>query len=164
MKFGVKVLALSSVIAACSGGIVSRWEFSSVALPFRYHNLVPQFIDQAPKQLLEVIFPHFSANLGNVVAATPVTNQPELHWICDESAYYTVTMIDVDPMGDYDLLREASLWVVGNINDCDVHKGQVLTDWFPPSQINGTGNHRILTLLFQQPREITFEEKFITKG
>lgn len=57
MKFTVKrvLFVLSNVWAMCVGaGLFGRLEFSLNALPFRYHGIVPEFVHETPKQLLEV--------------------------------------------------------------------------------------------------------------
>lgn len=138
-------------------------EYSTVALPFRYNGIVPDFIDTAPKELLEMKFKKFFAYLGNEASASEVADQPKFSWRCDPDEYYTIYVTDIDPLGrDSPLLREVQLLVIGNIKHCDVSKGEVLTDWFPPSPVKGSGPHRIVAFLWEQKRKIKFEEEFVS--
>lgn len=55
MYIGAACLVFASVLTTCaSAGVFKRRGFSAVALPFKYHGIVPEFIDEAPKELLEV--------------------------------------------------------------------------------------------------------------
>lgn len=107
-------------------------------------------------------FPYFSANLGNIASASEVSSIPDLRWRCDRDTYYTLLMVDPNPMGrDNELGSEDQLWRVGNIKGCDVNKGQTLTDFIPPWPIDGSGLHIYYILIYQQKDEIFFEETFL---
>lgn len=47
------ICVFSALLAYCGGDILGR-RFSLVSLPFKYHKIVPDFIDEAPRELLQV--------------------------------------------------------------------------------------------------------------
>lgn len=103
-------------------------------------------------------------NLGTRIYASQVFSEPTLSWNCDPHSLYTLYMFDPDPLGQMSrLLAEVSHWVVGNIRECDIRKGQVLVDYHPPSPPIDTGSHRYIFLLFKQKGNINFEEQFIAR-
>lgn len=112
--------------------------------------------------ILQVNFPELRVYLGKRVTAAQVTEQPDLVWDCNRDDFYTLVMFDCDPLGQSTrLLAEFSHWIVGNIHECDVHEGQVLTDFLPSSPAADTGFHRYVFLMFKQDGRIHFEEPFI---
>lgn len=111
---------------------------------------------------MQVNFPHFIVNLGNIASASQVKEIPELQWQCDPNAYYTLLVSNPTPLGqDTELGSEAQLWRIGNVKDCDVNKGQTLSDYIPAWPLKGTGLHRFVYLLFKQKSKIFFEEPFL---
>lgn len=56
MKVAAVLISVLSVLVARSAGIelFNRNRFSLVTLPFKYYGIVPNFIDEAPKELLQV--------------------------------------------------------------------------------------------------------------
>lgn len=150
----------------CSAGDIFekvRYGTSSIDTAFRSHGIVPEFIDTAPKEYLRAAFSSgFEPNLGNTGTPTATTFQPKFIWNCNPDSYYTIHMFDGDVTGrESRLLSEAVLLTVGNIHGCDIYNGEVLTDWFPPVPQIGTGAHRLILLLYKQPKKIYFEEPFI---
>lgn len=58
--------------------------------------------------------------------------------------------------------REWQHWVVGNIPEDKVAKGEVLTEYFGPAPPQNTGSHRYVFLLYKQNQgSITFDERRI---
>lgn len=50
----VTICILSALAIVCNGGEFFGSRFSVVTLPFKYHKIVPDFIDEGPRELLQV--------------------------------------------------------------------------------------------------------------
>jgi phosphatidylethanolamine-binding protein (PEBP) family uncharacterized protein len=58
--------------------------------------------------------------------------------------------------------REWQHWVVGNIPEDKVPKGEILTEYVGPAPPKNTGSHRYVFLLYKQNQgSITFDERRI---
>ena len=69
---------------------------------------------------------------------------------------YTLMMIDPDaPNRTHPVSRSWVHWLVTNIGDADVTKGEIIMDYNPPSPPAGTGEHRYVFLLFKQDGRVT---------
>lgn len=103
-----------------------------------------------------------SARLGNKLTASDVTEAPEVSWDCDRQNIYTIVAFDPDVLGTGNkLLSEGRLWFVANITDCDVEKGETVVEYLPPIPFYGSGDHRIVVLVYKQNPNVYYEEPFV---
>ncbi|XP_018566689.1 phosphatidylethanolamine-binding protein homolog F40A3.3 isoform X1 [Anoplophora glabripennis] len=138
--------------------------FSSAVKSMEQHEVVPDVIDVAPKQLVEVKYPSgVTVNLGNVLTPTQVKDQPNVSWEADNNSFYTLCMTDPDaPSRQQPKFREWHHWLVSNIPGNDVSKGEVLSEYVGSGPPPNTGLHRYVFLVYKQSTKLNFDEKRLT--
>ncbi|CAH1155348.1 unnamed protein product [Phaedon cochleariae] len=144
--------------------LVSSRFFSSVVRSMEKHGVVPDVVDVAPEQVIEVSYPSGAkVEHGNVLTPTLVKDVPTVKWEADKSAFYTVCMTDPDaPSRKEPKFREWHHWLVGNVPGSDVGKGEVLSQYVGSGPPQGTGLHRYVFLVYKQNGKLTFDEKRLT--
>ncbi|KAK9723173.1 Phosphatidylethanolamine-binding protein [Popillia japonica] len=110
------------------------------------HEVVPDVIDSAPKEVVEVNYSSgVKVDFGNVLTPTQVKDVPTVKWDADNTALYTLCMTDPDaPSRKEPTFREWHHWLVGNI----------------PGE--GTGLHRYVFLVYKQNGKLNFDEPRLT--
>jgi hypothetical protein len=86
--------------------------------------------------------------LGAVLSIPAVTYTPT------PDTFYTLVMVDPDAPSRADAEGEYRHWVVANIPGAEINKGEVLQDWAPPSPPSGSGLHRYVFILYEQPERL----------
>uniref|UniRef100_A0A1I8QCD4 Phosphatidylethanolamine-binding protein n=1 Tax=Stomoxys calcitrans TaxID=35570 RepID=A0A1I8QCD4_STOCA len=126
------------------------------------NEVIPDVLDEGPKEVLKVTFDNGAkVNMGNELTPTQVQNQPHVEWDSEEGAYYTLLMTEPDAPSRADKsVGEWQHWLVGNIAGNDVAKGTLLSGYQGSGPMLGTGLHRYVYLLFKQPHQLEFDEKF----
>lgn len=125
---------------------------SSISSKMEEFRVVPDVIDEAPKELLEVVYSSdVKANLGNEVTPKQVKYTPILDWKADSNVLYTVLMTDPDAPAQFSEFRH---WLVVNIPGNDLSKGQTIFDYVGAGPPKRTGIHRYVFLVFKQPNII----------
>ncbi|KAL1458528.1 hypothetical protein WDU94_008670 [Cyamophila willieti] len=128
---------------------------------FRKHNIVPQLILEAPKDVLEVVYPdNIKASLGTELTPTQVKSEPQLHWTAEPEVKYTVVMEDPDAASSTGFLH----WLVVNIPGSAIISGQVKAEYVGSGPPKGTGLHRYIFYVYKQPGDIEFTEPFASKS
>ncbi|KRX98670.1 Phosphatidylethanolamine-binding -like protein F40A3.3 [Trichinella pseudospiralis] len=155
-----KVLSLNRHF---SRSILSKFSYSSMPSlkdKFEEHKVIPDVVDQAPTQLLEVKYKSgVQADLGNVLTPTQVKEPPSLNWVTTPGALYTIVLTDPDaPSRQNPKFREWHHWLVANIPGCEINKGEVLSDYIGSGPPQGTGLHRYVFLVYQQKSNLTDKE------
>ncbi|KRZ77496.1 Dedicator of cytokinesis protein 1 [Trichinella papuae] len=158
--FSCKVLSLNRHF---SRSILSKFCYSSMPSlkdKFEEHKIIPDVVDQAPTQHLEVKYKSgVQADLGNVLTPTQVKEPPSLKWVATPGALYTMVMTDPDaPSRQNPKFREWHHWLVANIPGCEINKGEVLSDYIGSGPPQGTGLHRYVFLVYQQKSNLTDKE------
>ncbi|KAB0797455.1 hypothetical protein PPYR_08449 [Photinus pyralis] len=122
--------------------------------------VIPDVIDKKPTNYLTVTYANnVKVNEGNELTPPQAKSAPELEWNTDPDKLYLLAMVDPDaPSRNNPKFREWQHWIVGNIPGCDVKKGDVISEYIGPKPPQGTGLHRYVLLVYQQPHEITFDE------
>lgn len=96
-------------------------------------------------------------NLGNELTPTQVRDSPEVNWISNSLKYYTLVMVDPDvPSRRLPLLREFKHWIVVNIPGNKVDEGETLAEYVGSAPSRGSGLHRYVFLVYEQPRKMPF--------
>ncbi|XP_055903903.1 protein D3-like [Eupeodes corollae] len=107
------------------------------------------------------------ANKGKELTPTEVKNQPIIDWNSKDSFFYTLMMIhsETTPECIKTLTKECQFhhWLVVNISGNDVSSGDIISEYLSSGPSKGTGLHLYVFLLYKQPRELEFEEKFINR-
>jgi len=125
--------------------------------------IVPEVVDTVPKSVLDVKYGALSVDLGNVLTPTQVQKPPTVNWNGDPDKLYVLCMTDPDAPSRADpKFREWHHWLVGNIKGNDLSTGEVLSDYVGSGPPEGTGLHRYVFLVYQQPGKIAFDEKRLT--
>lgn len=137
---------------------------SNLVKTMEKQQVVPDVIDAAPKEILEVSYPSgVKVNQGNVLTPTQVKDPPTVTWKVENDGLYTICMTDPDaPSRKTPKFREWHHWLVGNIPGGDVSKGEVLSEYVGSGPPKGTGLHRYVFLVYKQPGKIEFKEKKLT--
>jgi len=133
---------------------------------FKSHHVVPDVIDTWPPSVAQIEYD--SKNIvraGNHLEVSHTQNQPKrIYW--DEpkgsSYYYTLMMVDPDaPNAKTHEYRHWLHWLITNIpssaahaDHFDVHKGNVLATYQGPAPPAGSGPHRYVFLIYQQPDQL----------
>lgn len=96
-------------------------------------------------------------DLGNELTPTQVKDQPQVQFAGDSGKFYTLVMTDPDaPSRIEPTYREFKHWVVVNIPGSDVEKGENLAEFVGSGPPMGTGLHRYVFLVYEQPRKLPF--------
>ncbi|XP_022650844.1 protein D3-like isoform X1 [Varroa jacobsoni] len=124
------------------------------------HQVVPDVIDQVPCNVLKVEYPNgFQCALGNILTPTQVRDQPKVSWTAEPGALYTLVMADLDaPCREEPTLKEVKHWVVGNIENGQLDRGETLVGYRGSRPPKNSGLHRYVFLLYKQAGRITFGE------
>ncbi|XP_043266416.1 protein D2-like isoform X2 [Venturia canescens] len=144
-------------------GIETRF-LSTMAEALKTHGVVPDVIDNLPKDVLKVAYSgDLVVEIGKEFTPTQVKDKPIVKWNADSAAFYTLCMTDPDaPSRKEPTYREWHHWLVGNIPGDKVADGEVLSDYIGSGPPPNTGLHRYVFLLYKQPSKITFDEKRLT--
>ncbi|GFY59127.1 phosphatidylethanolamine-binding protein 1 [Trichonephila inaurata madagascariensis] len=138
---------------------------SSEALKaFEKHGVVPDVISSAPKAVAEIKYKDAVVNLGNELTPTQVKDIPtHIQWPAKQGALYTLCMTDPDAPSRKDpKYREWHHWLVVNIPENDVSSGTVMSEYVGSGPPEGTGLHRYVFLIYEQPGKLNCDEKKLT--
>ncbi|CAB3219860.1 unnamed protein product [Arctia plantaginis] len=137
---------------------------SDVVSSFEVHEIVPDIVPKAPNAVASVLYPSgVVVNLGNVLMPSSVQETPIVEWDADSNQFYTLAMIDADPPSRAEpTAREYQHWLVGNVPGANIEEGERLSDYIGSGPPAGTGLHRYVFLVYQQPGKLTFDEPRLT--
>ncbi|XP_015514199.1 protein D2-like [Neodiprion virginianus] len=133
---------------------------ADVASEFQSANITSDILKgHGPTDLIEVKYGNNVVNLGNELTPTQVKQIPEIHYKHEGGVLYTLVMTDPDvPTRGYN--REFNHWLVGNIPEESVEKGEVLAEYVGSGPPQGSGLHRYVFLVYRQDQgAITFDER-----
>lgn len=128
------------------------------------HNVIPDVINSAPPQVLDITFPSgVKVEQGNILPPTKVKDIPVVKWKCENNVLHTLCKIDPDAPSRTDpKFREWHHWLVINIPGNDVSKGETLSEYIGAGPPKGTGLHRYVYLVFKQKGVLSCSEKKLT--
>ncbi|XP_050552649.1 protein D2 isoform X1 [Spodoptera frugiperda] len=137
---------------------------SSIAKSFETHMVVPDVVPKAPQALLSVKYPSGAEVAeGNVLTPTMVKDIPSVSWDASPDQFYTLAMTDPDAPSRQDpKFREWHHWLVANIPGNNVAAGENLSQYVGSGPPQGTGLHRYVFLVYQQPGKLSFDEPRLT--
>uniref|UniRef100_A0AC34FVV2 Phosphatidylethanolamine-binding protein n=1 Tax=Panagrolaimus sp. ES5 TaxID=591445 RepID=A0AC34FVV2_9BILA len=114
---------------------------SQVSEAFAYHGIIPDVIQKAPENKLNVSFGNgLKVELGNVLTPSQVKKQPHnIEWNADKNALYTLVKTDLDaPSRDDPKFREWLHWLVVNIPGTNVGDGKILSEYIGPGPLDNS--------------------------
>ncbi|XP_033102660.1 protein D3-like [Anneissia japonica] len=126
------------------------------------HQVVPDVLDKVPANVLEVRYSDLVVDLGTVLTPTQVQNPPTyLKWAAEEGGLYTIVMTDPDAPSRQDpRVREFHHWMMVNVPETDVSKGDTWSEYIGSGPPKGTGLHRYVLIVYkQQGRIVPTEDK-----
>ncbi|XP_072395828.1 protein D2-like [Diabrotica undecimpunctata] len=138
--------------------------YSTLSKNMEKHGVVPDVIDVAPEQEVEVSYPSgVKVDSGNELTPTQVKDIPTVKWPADKDSLYTLCMTDPDaPSRKEPKFREWHHWLVGNIPGGDVSQGEVLSEYVGSGPPPNTGLHRYVFLVYKQNGKLKFDEPRLT--
>nr|XP_056715626.1 phosphatidylethanolamine-binding protein 1-like [Euleptes europaea] len=118
--------------------------------------------DERPAQPLRVRYGALELEeLGQALTPTQVQNCPtSIAWNgCDPHKLYTVILTDLDvPSRANPKMREWHHFLVTNMKGNDISSGCILSDYVGSAPAKGTGLHRYVWLVYEQPQRLTCDE------
>lgn len=127
------------------------------------NGIVPDVIDEAPKEKLTVIYDNKNLELGEELTPTEVKNQPKVSWVADPNKFYFLSMVDPDaPSRKQPEFAQVNHWAVGNIKGNDLNTGKIIAEYRGSGPPKGSGLHRYVFLVFEQNGKLVFNEKLIS--
>uniref|UniRef100_A0A3Q3Q9R3 Phosphatidylethanolamine binding protein 1 n=1 Tax=Monopterus albus TaxID=43700 RepID=A0A3Q3Q9R3_MONAL len=129
-------------------------------------SLALQEVEEKPAQPLTIKYGSVEIDeLGKTLTPTQVQNRPtSIEWEgCDSSKLYTLAMTDPDaPSRKNPKYREWHHFLVVNMKGNDVSSGWVLSDYVGSGPPQGTGLHRYVWLVYEQPGSLSCSEPILT--
>lgn len=103
--------------------------------------------------IFQVSYPSgVTVDLGKELTPTQVKDEPNVSWEAEKDAYYTLLMTDPDAPSRADHpFREVRHWLVMNIPESAVEKGDAIFEYRGSGAPKGTGLHRYIFLVYKQP-------------
>ncbi|XP_022654422.1 protein D3-like [Varroa destructor] len=129
--------------------------------------VVPDVLPIAPKANVEVDYGNGAVlRLGNTLTPTQVKNPPtSVTWPVENGAFYTLAMVDPDaPSREKPTLREVKHWLVVNIPEMDIGKGEEIAGYRGSGPPKGTGLHRYVVVVYKQPGRIEVPDKKVASS
>ncbi|CAH0753918.1 unnamed protein product [Bemisia tabaci] len=135
-------------------------------------DVVPDVINTYPESECEVIYSCMNCpedgrvvDFGTEIHPIETQVEPSVEWPADPNLNYALVLVDPDvPSKAVPTMREWQHWLVVNIPGIDFMSGKVLTEYQGATPPNGTGPHRYVFSVYQQPRKnMTFVEPKIEK-
>lgn len=102
--------------------------------------------------------------LGNILTPTQTKDKPQVSWPTERGAYYTLIMTDPDaPSRENHSYREIRHWMVMNIPESTVQKGDEVAGYIGAGPPKNTGLHRYVFLVYKQSQgKIQHTENYVT--
>ncbi|KAJ8952505.1 hypothetical protein NQ318_003301 [Aromia moschata] len=133
---------------------------------FKDNEVTPDVISIIPDGVLEVRYPSGNeVKLGNELAPRDVKEIPEIRYDADPDSFYTLILTDPDaPSRRNPTRREWNHWLVVNVPGTNISGGEVITEYVGSAPPKGSGLHRYVFVLFEQPGKLTFNEPHHSKN
>ncbi|GFS50793.1 phosphatidylethanolamine-binding protein 1 [Trichonephila inaurata madagascariensis] len=130
---------------------------------FREKRIVPNIIPSTPQGPITVQYTtEHGIDCGVTLNASETKDQPGIAFRAMNSRkLHTLVMFDPDtpkPASPY--LANYRNWVVEDIPGDKFYKGYVVSSFAPPNPPFGSEPHRIIFLIYQQPRDDKLQESF----
>ncbi|XP_003705914.1 protein D2 [Megachile rotundata] len=151
MKYSVLIGILTYGVLAVVADTRSEFEAAKI---------VPDVVDVAPTDKIEVKYGEKAIEFGTELTPMETQKAPEIHYKNEGGVLYTLIMTDPDVPSTKGYRREFCHWLVGNIPEEKIEKGEVLAEYVGPAPPKGSGKHRYVFLVYKQNQgAITFDER-----
>lgn len=118
-------------------------------------------MDTPPKTKLEVTYPTSGKTVeyGEELTPTDVIEKPIVTYNGTQEKYQTLLMVDSDVPGRSNpYIRSFRHWFVGNIPGNNIEEGSTISKYVGLGTPEGTGYHRYVFLVYEQPGLLEFDE------
>lgn len=92
---------------------------------FTEFGVIPDVLNKAPDQILQIDYGNLSVNRGNELRPSQVAVEPSnISWEADPNKLYTLVFVDPDALSkSFHIFRAVLHWLVINIPGTDLTKG-----------------------------------------
>ncbi|XP_060080661.1 large ribosomal subunit protein mL38-like [Ylistrum balloti] len=94
---------------------------------------------------------------GNMISPSEVDKKPDVEYNYSPNKMYTLVLTAPDSHLQENK-AEYLHWLVGNIPEDNLDKGEELCCYLPPFPVRGTGYHRYVFVLYEQEKKIDFSQ------
>lgn len=120
---------------------------------FNTYGLVKKVVERIPPKQLAVRYGNTEVYPGITLTPSMTKSYPQIRFDNEPGVFYALIMNDPDfPSRSDPKFAEFSQWLVLNIHDGDVNKGDAIHEYTGPLPSRGTGHHRYVFMLYKQPR------------
>ncbi|KAI5454519.1 hypothetical protein NCC49_003417 [Naganishia albida] len=169
-SFTTALVAAAGLTQTAFAQGASELQLAGVKANFEQAQLVPQFLPTFnPSALLNVSFGGDNVLPGTPLAATAVSSMPELtviggsNFTEEDTSMFTVAMVDADIVGTDESGNQTRHWLANNVmltdDEDDVYglnyTTAPITNYAGPGPAEGSGAHRYVLLLIEQPSTFT---------
>jgi len=130
---------------------------ADLATTFTTEGVVPDVLKNPPTEKLEVSYGGIDVIPGNEISVNVAASRPTiLKWTAQAGKFYTVFMSDPDaPSRSNPEYREWIHWLVVNVPSVTgLDQGDTIIRYNGPDPPSGTGFHRYVLSVFEQPAKI----------
>ncbi|CAK9824841.1 OV-16 antigen [Anthophora retusa] len=153
----MKYLVIIGIVVCCIHGTGGA---NTTRSAFEDARIKPDIIESAPEEKIEVKYGDKTVELGNELTPSVTHQIPEIRYKHEGGVLYTLVLTDPDVPTRKGYNREFRHWLVGNIPEENIAKGEVLAEYVGPAPPKGSGKHRYVFLLYKQNQgAITFDER-----
>ncbi|XP_075984222.1 protein D3-like [Anticarsia gemmatalis] len=155
----IRLFRCAFILLVVDSAMVNLRVFAALQ-SFIANEIVTDVIPVAPDAVANVLYPSgVEVNEGNVLTPTQVKDRPTVTWEADPDAYYTVAMVDPDVPSRVNRSQgEWQHWIVGNFPGNGEDCGETLSEYVGAGPPAGSGFHRYVFLVYEQPCLLTFDE------
>lgn len=122
----------------------------------RKESIIPTILDKEPTVALQVTYNSgVQVDYGNELTPTQVKDEPSFDYPINEGKLYTIALVDPDaptrmPISTGQFLH----FMVNNVPGKDIKAGNIMADYVGAGPPMGTGLHRYIFVLFEQPGRV----------
>lgn len=122
------------------------------------HGILSDVIPRPPRTIAEVkCYDGTKIECGSEIVGVQLLKEPSVTWTFEKKAFYFLCMLDPDaPSRKHPTLRHWQHWLIGNIPECNIHEGNIYTEYIKPCPSEDSGLHRYVFLIYKQPGLIRF--------
>lgn len=129
------------------------------------HGIMPDLLAALPPHPLLVKYStEVVIEQGNILVPSQVKGRPiEVQWPAESGDLYTLLLLDVDaPSREEPSLRSVLHWLVVNIPENGIDKGDTIAEFIGAGPGRDTGLHRYAMLVYKQPGQVAVKMDKIT--
>lgn len=112
-------------------------------------------IEFTPTAVMDIDYGDVLVHYGNFIEPVKTSSEPKVTYNGSRFSLATLLMVNLDG-NILSKNQEVLHWMVGNIPNGDISKGEVLSGYLPPCPVKGTGFHRVVFCLLNQTAQCDF--------